>query len=605
MEYSDFNIIVKTGRTTGEYKTTCPICSHTRKKKTDKCLAVNLDKKVWKCWNGGCGWTGGLFEEKREIVYVKPSFRNNTNLSDKLIKWFESRGISQPTLIKMKIGEGLEWMPQTEKEENTVQFNYFEGETLVNTKFRTGAKHFKLVKDAEKIPYNINGITDSKEIIIVEGEIDVLSFIEAGITNVISVPNGATEKINNLDYLNRFYELFIDKTIIISTDNDNAGRSLLNSLADRFGRSRCFWVDWGEFKDANECLVKLGINGIIEKLAHKKEFEIIGSTGIEEHIDDVYDVYDNGLDEGQRLFDGNIDEHLRFAKGYITTITGIPGHGKSEFIDHIATHLIIYGNQKGAFYSPENKPTKLHISKIIRKLSGKGWFGNDKLNRAQLGWYLNYLIDRIWFIKPPKGFTLDNILESVKELKLRKNIDFFVIDAWNKLEHIDDSTTYVGKCYDKLEMFCQEHGLHCFMAAHPTKMQKDKQTGVYEVPNLYSISGSANFFNKTDNGISVYRRFDPSDPDKSHTEVHIQKVKFNHWGKIGAVEYDFDKVSLRYIKRYSVQRNNPMVNFYSEQQEIEILQEPKQSAIQPNINFEPVNYYEPTKHEEDDDEPPF
>ena len=54
-----------------------------------------------------------------------PSQLNNTKLSNKVIQWFKQRGISEDTLNKMKVSEGLEYMPQTGKKENTIQFNYF------------------------------------------------------------------------------------------------------------------------------------------------------------------------------------------------------------------------------------------------------------------------------------------------------------------------------------------------------------------------------------------------------------------------------------------------------------------------------------------------
>jgi twinkle protein len=568
--YSDFGIEIKLGKTTGETVTTCPQCSHTRKKKTEKCLGVNLDKGAWRC--NHCGWSGYLPKEvelKRE--YIRPKWNNNTLLSNGLVKWFEGRGISQSTLNKAKVSEGIEWMPQVGKEMNCVHFNYFYKDELINVKYRDGKKNFKLCKNAQKIPYNLNSVVDIEEVFIVEGEMDVLSFIEAGIENCISVPNGANLNTNNLDYFDDVIELFYGKKIVIATDNDNAGRKLRDDLSDRFGRSNCSWIDWEDFKDANEVLQKFGIQGVIEKISKRKEFDIVGSSSIAEYYDDVIDLFTNGLDNGIDVGDGVIGDNLRFAKGYITTITGIPGHGKSEFVDHMTIGLTINHNWSGAFYSPENKPTKLHIQKMIRKITGKGSYGANKPNELEVRNILEYLKEKIWFLKPPKGFTIDNILESVRELKMRKNIDYFVIDAWNKLEHKYDSneTKYIGESLDKIAVFCEENNVHCFLVAHPTKMQKDKLTGVYEVPNLYSIAGSANFYNKSDNGISVFRRFNPESPEDSYTEVHIQKVKFSHWGKIGSVQYDFDVASLRYRKRGTFENNNPMLTFNGEQQVIE------------------------------------
>jgi twinkle protein len=47
--------------------------------------------------------------------------------------------------------------------------------------------------------------------VIVEGEMDALSLHEAGIHNVVSVPNGATLGTNNLDYLDNCIDYFTDK----------------------------------------------------------------------------------------------------------------------------------------------------------------------------------------------------------------------------------------------------------------------------------------------------------------------------------------------------------------------------------------------------------
>jgi twinkle protein len=69
-----------------------------------------------------------------------------------------------------------------------------------------------------------------------------------------------------------------------------------------------------------------------------------------------------------------------------------------------------------------------------------------------------------------------------------------------------------------------------------------KENGIYEVPTLYNIAGSSNFYNKTDNGICVYRDF-----QKGITTVYRQKIKFDHWGVEGFSEYTYDIPSKRYF----------------------------------------------------------
>jgi len=55
--FEDVGILPPPGAT-GEVATTCPRCSHTRKKSRDKCLSVNVTTGLWYCHH--CGWKGGL-----------------------------------------------------------------------------------------------------------------------------------------------------------------------------------------------------------------------------------------------------------------------------------------------------------------------------------------------------------------------------------------------------------------------------------------------------------------------------------------------------------------------------------------------------------------
>jgi twinkle protein len=74
-----------------------------------------------------------------------------------------------------------------------------------------------------------------------------------------------------------------------------------------------------------------------------------------------------------------------------------------------------------------------------------------------------------------------------------------------------------------------------------------KQAEVYEVPNLYDISGSAHFFNKTDYGLCIYRLLKDDKTGFSNTvQIHVQKVKFKHLGECGMVELNYNYVNGRY-----------------------------------------------------------
>ena len=259
--YSDFGIDIPSGRNSGKIKMICPKCHEQRKNKRDKSLSVDLDKGVWHCHY--CSWSGTIHVGERshdapKKEYRRPTPRPITTLSRKLVDWFNSRGISESTLKKMKINEGEHFMPQKGKKMNTVQFNYYLNGELINVKYRTGQKDFMLESGAELIPYNLDAITGESECIITEGEMDCLSFVEIGKANCISVPNGAN---SNLSYLDDFIDgWFEDKeTIDIATDTDTKGLQLRDELIRRFGAERCRVITYGDdCKDANEHLQKYG-----------------------------------------------------------------------------------------------------------------------------------------------------------------------------------------------------------------------------------------------------------------------------------------------------------------------------------------------------------
>jgi twinkle protein len=535
---------------TGENTILCPVCSHTRKKKTLKCFGFNLKKGAGKC--NHCGVVLVSVKEESNLnrfrnEYKRPLWKNSTELSDKVVKWFEGRKISQFILKEYKVTEGQEWMPQTQKLENTIQFNYFRFGEIINVKYRTGAKHFKMFKDGEMIFYNLDATLTHKEIIIVEGEMDVLALAQCGIKNVISVPNGCTEKGNiNLEYLDNCIDFFDDETkFILALDNDLVGNRLKNELARRLGIENCYYVTFKDCKDANDCLIKYGTVTVSECIDEKKEFPIEGVFTAEDIREQIIDFYQNGLPTGDGIGMGEFDMHLKFQPGYITTITGIPGHGKSEFLDFILVRLNISHQWKHALYSPENHPMQLHFSKFAEKITGKSWEGASKLSPIDLQQTIDYHSKNFFFINPKEDFTLDSILASVKSLVRKKGIKSFVIDAWNKLEHhyTVNETKYISEQLDKIDVFCQRNNVHCFLVVHPIKIQKDKVSGLYEVPNLYSISGSANWYNKTANGMTVYRNM-----ETGQTEIYIQKVKFKHWGQTGTIHFGWDRKNGRYYK---------------------------------------------------------
>ena len=482
-------------------------------------------------------------------VYVRPIPKAG-ELSHDFKLWFASRGITEMTLNKLKVSMVNQWMPKAKTNVDTICFNYYKNGELVNIKYRAKDKDFMLSKDAEMVFYNIDSLQGEDYAIITEGEMDCLSVIEAGIKPVISVPNGAAKGILKMEYLDTCWESFKDKkTIVLFTDNDEAGNLLQQELLRRFGYDRCWKIDYPEgCKDANDILVKFGGAKILELLKNASEFPIEGILSVDELYKDIHSFYYNGYPSGVKVGIRGFDDHIQLMGGQFTTVTGIPGSGKSEFVDYVIVETAKNHNWQWAVCSFENQPSSLHATKLMEKAVGKSFAKRvnpyDQMSVDEMDASLKFINNNFYFININKiDVTLNGILEKAKELVMRKGIKGLLIDPWNYIEHKamagQTETQYVSDCLTRIKAFAATHGIHVILVAHPTKLGKvgDK----YEVPTLYNISGSAHFFNKTDNGITVYRDFGTGVVD-----IHIQKVRYSWLGKVGLCSFTYDVETRQY-----------------------------------------------------------
>lgn len=543
-------IKIPTGAT-GNIKTICPNCTpHNRKPKNrnSKDLSVNIEQGVWNCHN--CNWSGNLQKEMKKKEYIKPEPRLQ-KVSDKVVKYFEDRGISNNTLLRFGVSESNEWMPQTGKEMKCICFNYYRGEDLVNIKFRSAGKDFKLAKDAELIFYNLNAIQGQGTAIIVEGEIDCLTMHEAGIFNAVSVPNGASKGNQKLEYLDNCWQYFEGmEKIVLCVDNDEAGNALKEELGRRLGKVRCYTAVYPDgCKDANDVLLKHGKEGVKQLVENAKEWPIEGIIHIDEMVDDVYDWFLHGYPSGDKAGIENFDEYISFVPGQMTIITGIPGSGKDEFFNNIATGLA--KNAGWCFgVAGFEEPAPFTVTKLMEKVVGKSFaFRKDqshRMNQDEFMEAIELVHKHFYFVNLDMvGCTIDGILGKFEELVKKYGINGAVINPWNCIDHKIprgySETQYTSEVLTKMLNFAVRCNAHFFLVAHPTKIPKSKLTGKYEIPTLYSISGSSHFFNKTYNGICVYRDFETNQVD-----VYIQKVKWSWLGKLGYCSFSFDTDTRQY-----------------------------------------------------------
>ena len=269
----------------------CPACHSERKNKKDRSLHINRNSNIGKCYH--CDRVFFPHNEVDNIVkeYKKPKDLE-TKISKQVIDYFKTRGISESSLNYLKVTSGLNYMPQVEKETNCIKFNYYKSDKLINIKYRDNSKNFKFETDCEVTFYNYDAVYNFDKIIVVEGEIDALSFVEAGIFNVVSLPNGC----NNVKFLNQYiFDIERVKEWVLCVDKDNGGIASRSELMGKLGIEKCLLVNTKDCKDANGYLLKYGKEGLQKIYADAERI-----------IED-----DNSYDIDFIINEGNIDETIK------------------------------------------------------------------------------------------------------------------------------------------------------------------------------------------------------------------------------------------------------------------------------------------------------
>lgn len=262
-------------------------------------------------------------------------------------------------------------------------------------------------------------------------------------------------------------------------------------------------------------------------------------------------LYDNGLEGGKSTGWLEVSQLYTVREGEMTILTGIPGHGKSAWLDALMVHLARSQGWNFAIFSPENFPLERHIAKVMEIKMGKPFargFAN-RIDEDELGKTQHWMDEHFRFIAPPEdALTLDSILAIALKAHKAKKLHGMVIDPWNEIDHAVrgragfSETEYISESLTKIRRFARVNQVHIWVVAHPAKMKKDDD-GQYPVPTPYDISGSAHWRNKADNAIAIWR--DVTEKDTA-VQVHIQKVRFRECGRVGMARLSYDVKTGRY-----------------------------------------------------------
>lgn len=282
--------------------------------------------------------------------------------------------------------------------------------------------------------------------------------------------------------------------------------------------------------------------------------ELVGPVSVEESDpdapfsiktleQDILDLYATGFQPGVAPPWQSLEEYYTIKPGQVTVVTGIPHSGKSPLVNAMAIACAVQHDWPVAWCSPEHLPYHDLSARLLQQFYKTLSFTRHPLvkqmSMADVMNAVDVLRTKIFFVPISEANgTIPHVLARCQPLA-EQGLKGLVIDPYGEFEHKRPSgmteTEYVSHLLTEIRLFARRHDVHVWLVAHPVKIQK-KDDGTYPVVKPYDIAGSAAFFNKPDNILSVYRDMHQLD----FTQVHIQKIKFREVGHVGVVTLRHD-----------------------------------------------------------------
>lgn len=560
-------------------KLRCPVCGPSRRNVHDRSLSLDVETGLFRCHNDGCDFRGrvetSLENSAENHKRNRPITREDAGvdfdfsalfLDDETAAWFEARGIARRTLEAWDVRTALK-RDASGALVRWAAFPYFAGGELLNVQFRRlNEKRFAMLPGRrtdvlfglhQQFPA-LDQFIAARTLVLVEGLVDALSvwqsLDEAGLISVdesgaltysiLSVPNGVT----NTAWMDeeRWQQIYDSaERVALWFDSDTPGKELEARVVERFGPSKLYRVTDARrlgAKDANDLLVAAGSESVAAAVVDAQPVPVVGIVRVSDVARKVDEIRREGIWPGYSTGWASVDAIYRVASGYVTLLTGVPGVGKSTFVDNLVINLASHHGIRTAYFSPEMRPTEYHVSQMLRTICGDDVRNMPDDEYAEA---LSFLDQHVSFLSHQHP-TADVLFFLFDSETARRGVKLCVVDTFSNILYPleADFKEVVNDFLNRAVEFATIRNVAFLVLVHPTKLQLD-QSGEFRRVSMYDLYGSASWANKADFILGLWRS---RKSDSDDVTLYVEKSRVAYVAAAGGeTQLFFDRRARRYV----------------------------------------------------------
>lgn len=316
----------------------------------------------------------------------------------------------------------------------------------------------------------------------------------------------------------------------------NGDTAMLHRIVAIAGPARCYFLKWPyPIRDAAHFVADMGAETLAKWLPQAaKPWPVDGLYTLDEmpEAPDL-ELWETGFAE--------IGNRIRLAPTMLSVVTGFPGSGKSALWSQIWHQIARAQDIRVALFAAETR-VKPHLRRVFREcFHGELQRRQSDAMRVEAD---RFTREHFLFLQHPSekpGMTW--LMEMIEVAALRHGCRAVVIDPWNKIEADYDprattETAWIGWCLDRFIEMARNLNIHIQVIAHPSKPEAQSRKNP---PDLYSISGSANWNNRVDQGFVVYREKMMDGANRATgAQLICTKARFQELGYPSKHDLNFD-----------------------------------------------------------------